>query len=144
MNVLGAVVAGLIGTIVMSIALAVAPRMGLPEMDFAGMLATLLGVPRLRALGFVLHVLIGIFWAYIYATLWSAGIGSPNVTTGLLYGIAHWLIAGALVGVLSYLRPGLPGFYFRDLGGSTGFFGGLMVHVIYGLTVGLVYEFFQL
>ena len=31
MNVLGAVVAGLIGTIVMSIALAVAPRMGLPE-----------------------------------------------------------------------------------------------------------------
>ncbi len=143
MSILGAVVAGLVGTAVMSIAMALAPRMGLPPMDFAGMLANLLGVPRLRALGFALHLLIGVGWAFAYAVLWSAGVGSPDVTVGLLFGIGHWLIAGALVGLLSYVRPGMPGFYFRNLGGSVGFFGGLMVHIMYGLTVGLIYQFFR-
>jgi hypothetical protein len=148
MSVLGAVVAGLIGTAVMSVAIVSAPRMGLPQMDFAGMLANLVGLPRLRALGWVLHALVGVGWAFVYAALWSAGVGSPDVTVGLAYGIGHWLIAGALVGLFSYVRPGppgpyLPGFYFRNLGGSNGFFGGLMVHAIYGLTVGLVYQFFR-
>ncbi len=146
-SVIGAVVAGLCGTVVMSIAMALAPRMGLPQMDFPAMLATLLGMPRLRVVGFALHLLIGVGWAFVYAALWSAGVGSPDVTVGLLYGIGHWLIAGALFGLLSYLHPGMagpgvPGFYFRNLGGSVGFFGGLMLHIMYGLTVGLVYQFF--
>lgn len=143
MNIPGAIVAGLIGTIVMSIALAVAPQMGLPKMDFVGMLATLVGTPRARAVGFVSHALIGALWALAYAAIWSAGILSPNVTSGALFGIVHWLIAGALLGLLTYLQPGGPGFYLRERGGSVAFFGGLMAHVVYGLTVGLVYEFLR-
>ncbi len=143
MNIPSAIVAGLIGTIVMSIALAVAPQMGLPKMDFVGILAALVGVPRARAVGFALHALIGMLWALVYAAVWSAGILSANVTTGALFGIVHWLIAGALLGLLTYVRPGGPGFYLRGLGGSVGFFGGLMAHVVYGLTVGLVYEFLR-
>ena len=144
MNVVGAIVAGLIGTIAMSVALAVAPQMGLPKMDFPGMLAVLVGAPRARAVGFLLHALIGALWALVYAALWSAGILSPSVTAGALFGIAHWLIAGALLGLLSYVRPGGPGIYLRNLGGSVAFSGGLMAHIVYGLTVGLVYEFFRL
>ena len=143
LSVIGAAVAGLASTLVMSITMAVAPRMDLPPMDFAGWLANLLGVPRLRALGFVAHLLIGVGWAFAYAALWSAGIGSPDVTIGLLFGIAHWLIAGALFGLLPSWRPGMPGLYFRNLNGNMGFFGGLMLHIIYGLTMGLVYQFFH-
>ena len=146
MSIVGAIIAGLIGSIVVSIMLAIAPQMGLPKMDFVGILAAWVGVPRARIVGFVLHLLIGVVWAFIYAALWSAGIGSPDVTIGALFGIVHWLIAGALFGLFSFLRPGVPdsgspGLYLRNLGGSLGFFGGLMVHVIYGLTVALVYEF---
>ncbi len=124
--------------------------MGLPAMDFPGLLANLVGLPQVRAtrlrraLGFLLHAIVGVAWGFVYAALWSAGVGSPDVTTGLLYGIAHWLVAGALIGLLSYLRPGMPGFYLRNLGGGNGFFGGLMAHAIYGLTVGLVYQIFRM
>jgi hypothetical protein len=144
MNIPGAVVAGLVGAVVMSIALAVAPQMGLPKMDFFGMLAALVRVPRARAVGFVLHVLICVLWAVAYAAVWSVGVLAPNVTTGALLGIVHWLIAGALLGLLTYLWPSGPGFYLRNQGGSMAFFGGLMAHVVYGLTVGLVYEFVRL
>jgi hypothetical protein len=144
MSIVGAIVAGLIGTAVMSIAIVGAPQMGLPKMDFVGILAALVGLPGARGVGFVLHALIGVLWAFGYAAVWSLGILSPNVTTGALFGIVHWLLAGALLGLLTYLRPGGPGFYLRDKGGRVAFFGGLMAHIVYGLTVGLVYEFFLL
>jgi hypothetical protein len=143
-NIPGAIVAGLIGTVVMSIALLAAPQMNLPKMDFAGILAALVGLPRVRAVGFGLHALLGVLWALGYAAVWATGILPPNVTTGALLGIVHWLIAGALLGLLTFLRPGGPGFYLRGQGGGVAFFGGLMAHVVYGLTVGLVYEFLHL
>jgi len=40
MNIIGAIIAGLIGTIAMSIMMAMAPRMGMPEMDIVGLLST--------------------------------------------------------------------------------------------------------
>ena len=152
MNIAGAIVAGLVGTVIMSIALANGPQMGMPKMDFPGLLSTLFTATPHRALGWGLHLLIGVLWALVYAAVWSAGIGSPDVTIGLLFGIVHWLIAGALIGLLPAVHAGIragavraPGAYLLNLGGGTrsvGFFGGLMGHIIFGLTVALVYQFF--
>lgn len=38
MNVIGAVIAGVIGTLAMTLVMAMAPSMGLPKMDIVGML----------------------------------------------------------------------------------------------------------
>ena len=150
MNVIGAIVAGLVGTIVMSIALAGAPQMGMPKIDIVGMLGTTFSPRPNRALGWILHLLIGCIFGLIYAAIWSVGIGSVDVTIGLLFGIAHWLVAGLLFGLLPYVNAGMragvvqtPGRYLLKLG-NMAFFGGLMSHIVFGLTVGLVYGIFKL
>ena len=151
MNMIGAIVAGIVATLLMSMALSGAPRMAMPKIDLVGLLGTLFSARENRVLGWVLHVVFGIVFALIYAAVWSLGIVSPGVTEGLIFGIAHWLIAGFLIGLLSAVHAGIragavkdPGRYLRNLDASMGFFGGLMSHIVYGLTVGLVYNFFKL
>ncbi len=41
MNILGVVVAGLVGTVAISMVMAVAPKMGMPKMDIVDMLSTM-------------------------------------------------------------------------------------------------------
>ena len=151
MNLIGAIVAGIVATGLMSLALAGAPRMAMPKIDFVGLLGTLFSTRENRIVGWVMHFALGILFAVIYAAVWSLGIMSPGVTEGLVLGIAHWLITGFLIGLLSAIHVGIhsgaakdPGRYLRNLDASMGFFGGLMSHLIYGLTVGLVYHFFEL
>ncbi len=148
-NVTGAIAAGVIGTLVMSLALAGTPRMGMPEVDLVGLLGTLLDPRSNRGQGWMLHLLIGIVFAFIYAAIWAVGIGVPDVTIGLLFGIVHWLIAGLLFGLFAGFHAGIragtvkdPGRYLLKLDGNMGFFAGLMSHIIFGLTVALVYSFF--
>ena len=124
------------------------PRMGLPQFDAIGWLSAAITVRPVRALGFILHAIIGVLWMTEYAAEWAAGIGAPGVTLGVVAGIIHWLIAGVLVGVIVPLFAGVrsgaikaPGMYLRELG-SLGFIAGLMPHIIYGMSVGLVYQFF--
>ena len=151
MSIIGAIVAGLVGTIAMSLALAGAPQMGMQKMDLVGMLGATFNPQANRILGWAMHLLLGILFSFAYAALWAAGIGTPDVTVGLVFGIVHWLIAGLLMGLLANFNAGMragtvkaPGRYMLQLGGSMGFFGGLMAHIIYGLTVGLVYGIFRM
>ena len=148
MNPLGILIAGLIGTLAMSVAMAVEPRMGLPQFDAIGWLSAAITARPIRVVGFILHLIVGVLWMLVYAAVWSAGITAPGVSLGIVAGIIHWLIAGVLVGVVVPLFAGVqsgaikaPGMYMRELG-SMGFIAGLMPHIIYGMTVGLVYQFF--
>jgi len=50
MNILSAIVAGLVATLVMSMVMWLAPKMGFPKMDIVGMLSTMFskkGIPVL-------------------------------------------------------------------------------------------------
>ena len=150
-NGTGAIVAGVIGTLVMSLALAGTPRMGMPEIDLVGLLGTMLDPRGNRGQGWMLHLLFGIVFAFLYAAVWSVGIGVPDVTVGLLFGIVHWLVAGFFLGYFATIHAGIragttkdPGRYLLKLDGNMGFFGGLMSHIIFGLTVALVYGFFTM
>jgi hypothetical protein len=150
-SIIGAIVAGIVATGLMSLALSGAQRMAMPKIDFVGLLGTLFSARENRIIGWILHGVFGMLFAIVYATVWSLGIVSPGVTEGLIFGIAHWLIAGFLIGLLSAVHAGIragtvkdPGRYLSNLDASMGFFGGLMSHIIYGLTVGLVYNFFKL
>jgi len=50
MNVLAAIIAGLVGTVVLTMFMSMAPKMGMPKMDMVGMLGSMFGVPGNRGL----------------------------------------------------------------------------------------------
>src|SRR4030065_423777 len=73
MNVIGAVVAGLIGTAVFSTVMWLGPRMGMPRMAIWELLGSMFAKDGNRAFGWIAHFMMGTIFAIIYAALWSAG-----------------------------------------------------------------------
>jgi uncharacterized membrane protein YagU involved in acid resistance len=149
MDFLGAVVAGIVGTIVITMVMAMAPKMGMPKMDIVGMLGSMFSPEGNRTLGMVIHLMMGIVFAVIYALLWNAGIGTVGLLWGAVFGAGHWLVAGVMMGGMSMMHAGVkagtveaPGVFMVNSGGMMAFMGGLIGHVIFGLVVALVYWLF--
>lgn len=148
MNFFGAVIAGVVGTLVMSIIMAMAPKMGMPKMDIVGMLGSMFNSEGNQGLGWAIHMMMGIVFAIIYAFLWNL-FGSVSVVTGAIYGIGHWLIAGTMMGGMGMMHAGIkagtvkaPGILMFNNGGIMGFMGGLVGHAIFGVVVALIYGAF--
>jgi len=144
MNVLNAVISGMLGTFAISAVMAVAPMMGMPKMDIVDMLSTMFGKPN-RILGWIMHLMMGVVFALIYAYLWSLGIGSPGWLSGIIFGAAHWLMVGLMMTVIPMMHVGIkngeveaPGLWMTNQGGGLAFIGGLMGHIVFGLVVALV------
>lgn len=148
MNVIGAIVAGLAGTVVISMLMAMGPRMGMPKMAIWEMLGTMFSKEGNVGLGWVIHFMMGAVFAIIYAALWAAGIGSATLVSGLVFGVVHFLIVGVMMGGMPMLHAGIkagtvqaPGVLMLN-SGVKGFMGGLVGHALYGLVVALVYGLF--
>ncbi len=149
MNIIGAIVAGVVGTIVMSMIMVMAPMMGMPKMAIWEMLGSMFSKDGNNLLGWVMHLMNGVIFAIIYAALWSFGIGSATWVNGLVFGAVHWLIAGLMMGGVPMMHAGVkagtvkaPGLYMTANGGMMAFAGGLIGHAVYGLVVALVYGVF--
>ena len=149
MNVLGAIAAGIVGTIVMTMVMMIAPKMGMPKMDIAGTLGSMFSAEGNRTVGMVMHFMMGIVFGIVYALLWNAGIGTVSLLWGAIFGAVHWLITGVMMGGVSMMHAGVkagmvnaPGVYMTNNGGMMAFTGGLIGHVIFGLVVALVYGLF--
>lgn len=128
-NIGGAVLAGVLGTIVMTaVGLWVAPLMGIPPMNPANMLAGAMG--GVMVLGWLGHFAIGVILAVIYVVVAPSIPGSP-VLSGAVYGIAPWLLAQ--VAVIPMM--GMPLFS----GSVSMAMGSLIGHLVYGAVVGAVY-----
>jgi len=140
MNVLGAIVAGLAGTAVMTMMMSIAPRMGMPKMDMPRMLGTMLISREETAtvVGMVIHFMMGAIFAIIYALLWSLGVGSATWWWGLIFGAVHGLVAAGMMPVMLRMHPRPPEMSF----GPVMIVGVLMAHLAYGLVVALVYAAF--
>jgi hypothetical protein len=148
MNIIGAVVAGLVGTAAISMLMAMGPRMGMPKMAIWEMLGTMFSKQGNLALGWIVHFMMGVIFAIIYAALWAAGIGSATLVSGVVFGAVHFLIAGLMMGGMPMLHAGIragtvqaPGVLMLN-SGIMGLTGGLIGHAVYGLVVALVYGFF--
>jgi len=148
MSIIGAIVAGLVGTAVISILMAMGPRMGMPKMAIWEMLGTMFSKEGNLGLGWVMHFMAGVVFAIIYAALWAVGIGSATLVSGIVFGAVHFLIAGLMMGGMPMLHAGIkagtmqaPGVLMLNAG-VMGFMGGLIGHVLYGLVVALVYGLF--
>ena len=149
MNIIGAIVAGLIGTVIISMIMMMAPKMGMPKMAIWEMLGSMLSPTGNVMMGWVMHFVAGAVFAIIYAILWSAGIGSVGIVSGIVFGIIHWLVVGLMMGAMPMMHAGIksgsvqaPGVFMLSNGGMMAFMGGLMGHAIYGVVVALVYGAF--
>ncbi len=145
MDILSAVISGLVGTIAISAVMAMAPLMGIPKMDIVGMLSTMFGKPN-KVLGWIMHFMMGVVFALIYVFLWSIGIGSAGWLSGLIFGAVHWLVVGLMMAMIPIMHVGIkngdveaPGLWMTNQGGVLAFIGGLMGHMIFGLVAALVY-----
>ena len=149
MNILAAVIAGIVGTIIMTLVMVMAPKMGMPKMDIVGMLGSMFGAPPNRALGMMMHLMMGVVFALIYAALWAYGVGAATWLFGLVFGLVHWLIAGMMMAGIPMMHKGIksgqvpaPGAYMMNNGGAMAFMGGLIGHLVFGLVVALTYAAF--
>lgn len=128
-NVARALVAGVVGTAVMTVVATMgAPMMGLPKMNPAEMLAGQMGGNA--ALGWAAHFMIGVVLAGIYASV-ATKLPGPVALRGAVFGLAPWLLAQ--VAVMPMMGMGLFSGSMMMAGGS------LMGHLIYGAVVGAVY-----
>jgi hypothetical protein len=146
MNVLATIFAGLFGTVAISMVMAMAPRMGMPNMDIVDMLSTMFGKSN-RTLGWMLHFMMGIIFASIYAFIWSIGVGSDTWLNGMVLGAVHWLVVGMAMGMIPMMHAGIksgavtaPGLWMTNNGGVMAFIGGLVGHMVFGLVVAVVYS----
>jgi len=148
MNIIGAIVAGLVGTVVISMLMAMGPRMGMPKMAIWEMLGTMFSKEGNVGLGWIMHFMMGVIFAIIYAALWAAGVGSATWLNGAIFGAVHFVIAGLAMGGMPMMHAGIkagtvkaPGMLMLNVG-VMGLMGGLIGHIVYGLVVALVYGLF--
>ena len=98
----GAIVGGLLGTVVLTTALRAASELRLTRIDLPFLLGTAISEDRVRAkvIGYVLHFAFGALFALAYYAVFSV-IGRSGLLLGALLGLVHALFAGtALVNIL--------------------------------------------
>jgi hypothetical protein len=149
----GALVGGLVGTVVLTTLLRAAGELGLTRMDLPFLLGTAVTDDRIRAkaIGYALHFGFGFLFALGYYAIFAV-IDESGVLLGALLGLIHGLFAGsALVNILLPLvhpRMGTgftaageapllepPGFLLRNYGRRTPV-ATIVAHVAYGAIVG--------
>lgn len=149
MGILGAIIAGIIATLVFAVVMVMAPRMGMPKMDIIDMPGRMFGAPSNRTMGWALHLMLGAVFGLVYAFLWSVGVGAPTWTGGLVFGIGHLLVTGLFMGMIPMMHAGMrsgqiqaPGVWMTDQGGFMAFIGGRIGHAIFGIVLALEYAAF--
>lgn len=147
MNILNAVIAGVTASLVFSFVLAMAPKMGMPKMDIVNLLGSMFSARTNQALGWTMHLMMGIVFALIYALLWSSGISAATWVGGLIFGAAQWLVVGMVMGMMPMMHVGIksgavkaPGLWMTNESGLMAFMGGLIGHMIFGIVIALVYS----
>ncbi len=133
------VIAGLVATIIMSIVGFMAPAMGMPKMDIAVMLGSMMGGSVV--VGWIIHLMMGaIVWPAVYATVVESRLSGAPWVRGLIYGlllaIFVLLIGFPLVGAMFASLTPKPGFLAMGMGGIMATMGVLIGHAIYGAVLG--------
>ena len=149
----GAVVGGLVGTLVLTTLLRAASEFGLTRMDIPFLLGTAVTEDRVRAkaAGYALHFVFGLLFALAYWVIFVV-IDESGVILGAVFGLVHALFAStALVNVLlpvvhrrmgtdfdaagsaPLLEP--PGFMLLNYGRQTPLVT-VIAHIVYGAIVG--------
>ena len=136
-SLVGALLAGGVGTVVLSLLFYVPAIFLLPAMDIFDLFGSFFPLSGgwTLAVGAGIHAGIGIGTAVAWALLWRIGIGAPTWRIGLLFGIFNGIAAVATYQLLFALLPDPPAVYMSW--GKTLVV--LLSFAAYGGTVSLVY-----
>lgn len=124
------VLAGIIGTAIMTVVMMIAPMMGMPKMSPPTMLSGMLGMPVF--VGWIMHFMIGIMFAFAYTYLCIFKHKISNVwLKGVVFGIIAFVFAQIMMAIMGMMMP-MP-----KMEGSMVLMaiGSLMGHIIFGMAV---------
>lgn len=124
------IIAGIVGTAVMTIVMFLAPMMGMPKMNPAAMLSAMMGVPIL--IGWIMHFMTGIIFALGYVFLLSNLVKKINskVVKGAIFGIGVFIFAQVMMAIMEAVMGGMPAPQGNML---LMFIGSVMGHLVYGI-----------
>ena len=126
------VVAGIAGTVVMSLFMQIAPLLGLVKMDPPKMVADTLEMPI--AVGWVMHFGIGIVFAAMFVYLFGPKVPISNsIVKGALFGIAAFILAQIPMSMMGDAAAPPEGSSMLMVA-----LGGIVGHVVFGIVVSLV------
>jgi hypothetical protein len=149
----GALVGGLVGTVVLTSGLRIAQELGWTRMDIPLLLGTVFTDNRSRAsvLGYVAHFVNGLLFALVYYGIFHA-VGHAGWAFGAVLGVVHAAFSGGVL--VTVLLPAVhprmgtpwsdaedtpilepPGFLLVNYGRRTAIWT-LVLHIIYGAIVG--------
>lgn len=105
---------------------------------------------QVYAAGILLHLLIGAGWGVLYVVLLTAMRVTPNWPAGILWGFAHGIFVGAMMGILADTHPNIgqdkaikdPGILGQDWGALMPYWI-LGLHIIYGVCTLSVYHWWM-
>ena len=133
MNIPKALFAGFVGTAVLSMLMLLKGMMGLmPQLDIIKMLAAMMGSGS--AMGWVAHFMLGtVVWGISYAMLYRVLPSDTPWVKGVIFGIGAWLMM--MIVVMPMAGAGIFGSNFGMIAPVMT----LLLHIIYGATLGGVY-----
>lgn len=124
------ILAGIIGTAVMTIVMMVASMLGMPKMSPPKMLSEMSGMPI--AIGWAMHFMIGIGFALFYTFLCVIKNKISNVfMKGAAFGIIAFIIAQVMMGIIGKIMP-MPKIEDSMI---LVMMGSLLGHIIFGIVV---------
>ncbi|HLR32093.1 MAG TPA: hypothetical protein VK074_06360 [Fodinibius sp.] len=149
-NLLIAAVAGFIGAIILTLLIYLFKLAG-QNLDIPYLIGArfvdLNNRTKVYTVGITLHLLIGAGWGVLYVILISAMAVTPNWPVGLLWGFAHGIFVGSMMGILADTHPAIgegkpipdPGIMGRSWGTLIPYYI-LGLHIIYGACTLAVYH----
>jgi uncharacterized membrane protein YagU involved in acid resistance len=129
-NLQRAVIAGVAGTVVMTMMTMVAPMMGMPEMNIPAMLADFMGFPIV--IGWLAHFMIGTALALVYAYVAADRLPGAPWLKGAIFGLLPWFLAQIMVNPIM----GAGVFALNTAAPMMMVMGSLLGHLAYGAVVG--------
>lgn len=149
-NIFLAALAGLIGAVVMTLLIYLLKMNG-KSVDIPYLIGTrfidIENRSRAYTVGILLHLLIGAGWGVIYVFLLTAMAFVPDWPAGILWGLAHGIFVGSLMGIAADAHPYIgddkpissPGIMGADWGDTIPYYI-LGLHIIFGVCTLWIYS----
>ncbi len=133
MNIKAGIISGFVATLALSIIMVVKTKMGvMPELNAIKMLASMMGSSLI--MGWIAHFLIGtLVWGILFA-LFVNKLPGGVLVSAIIFSIGAWLLM--MMGPMPMAGDGLFGLKL----GMMAPVATLMLHVIWGVVLGLTYK----
>lgn len=145
MKTLRAAFAGVAGALAMSLAMFVLRSSGV-NVGLEALLGTVVDAPvglDPWTIGFVIHLSIGAIAGLMYAVIFEMAVQRAGLLVGAGLGLCHGLLAGLMMSGIPAMNPltemdrSVPGAFLQNV--SFGPFIFVLLHILFGVTVGVVY-----